>query len=119
MALQWLGAVLAVSRHAHIMYARHAVHSKAVDPPPPSRRSASEATAFKFDKNRLSFHSDQVRHDSLLRCSSPADAVSQDPKLTTQLGASFAATSDAQFVRRNCEMLLVRSDPRPVLQVIR
>ena len=36
-----------------------AVHSKAGNPPLPNR-SSKEATAFKFDKNRLSFHSDQV-----------------------------------------------------------
>ena len=57
------------------MCAHCAVHSKAVNPPPQSRRTAGEATAFKFDKNRLSFHSDQVPHDGLLPCSSAQDAV--------------------------------------------
>ena len=47
------------------------VHSKAVNPPPPSRRTTDpDAKAFKFDKNRLSFHSDQARLRSLLyKCS--------------------------------------------------
>ncbi len=52
--------------HATRVCACRAVHSKAVNPPPTSRRNASESTAFKFDKNRLSFHSDQVWHRPLL-----------------------------------------------------